>query len=180
MNTFLPALAHLDLKEGVELYNVIPYAFKVLTGNKKANDQINNLKLYASLPSIFDFSSKSYPFEALVKISKIDDKNDLFGFPIDDLPNSLCSELGSFLRNADNKLSHRVKIWELIKNAHENVERPDYSFILDTLIPLFEECDDDVKEVDFESLKGVEAAAHFLKSYKVGDKSLFEKIVNNL
>ena len=74
----------------------------------------------------------------------------------------------------------------MIENTEVTAEKPDFSLILNTLIPLFEEFDQTISNEHLffrwennsmpGNLEGVKAAAYFLKTYQINSKCLFEII----
>ncbi|KAK8863691.1 hypothetical protein M9Y10_011381 [Tritrichomonas musculus] len=193
MNTILPALAHIETKSFSPTEHLIK-AFKVLTGHKDAKDLINKDKFFDDLPSIYAFAKGSATIKIMVNIIEIKEGDDLFGLKEGSMALSLCEELSNFLSQESNKESYRVKIWNKIENTPKSDSKPDYSKILNVLIPLFEEYDKSVldehlffstegwkdKETLPENLEGIEAAAYFLKTYKVQKSTLFDTIKSRI
>ena len=189
MNTILPALAHIDMKNISPSEHLIK-AFKVLIGHKDTEYLINKDKFLEDFPSIFSFAKGSAAIKIMVIINKIEEGDDLFGLKDNSMALSLCEELSNFLSQEQNKSSYRAVIWRKIENTPESDSKPDYSMIMNALIPLFEEYDKSVLDEHLffstegwednetlpDNLEGIEAAAHFLRSYKVQGHTLFETI----
>ncbi|OHT07287.1 hypothetical protein TRFO_24631 [Tritrichomonas foetus] len=174
-NSFVPALAHIYHFENDQI-NILIESAKILLGQFVCpKDDKISYKLASTLPcpSLFD----TYSYDAFRRISKLHD-HDIFGNKQQNYVNSLCDELKHFIKS--NPESYRAKIFSLIKaNTQEFNPSEDP---IDTLMPLFEETDNENTGQFFSrdewlspsQPKGIANAYEFLKSTIVNEKSLLQ------
>lgn len=183
MNTFIPALSHIDFLSNDRQKLVT--AYYLLTKSNDNNDKKSRkipidkeTTLNSALPAVFNFNpdfSKSFARICMVLINQIPENQDFLGFDKNKVVLSLCNELHDHIsKNPD---SYRTFIWNKIKNSHHSSPQDG----LNTLLALFEVYNEEDKEKHLffntddwndklsppEDIKGAESAFNFLQNYIV-------------
>lgn len=193
MNTFIPALSHINASTNDRQKLVCAYYLltkstsKIKEKNKKfAIDKQNTFN--SSLPNVFNFKSNSFNNFAnsfMVLILPIPENCDFLGFDKNKLILSLRVELNDHIEN--NKNSYRTLIWNKLQNEKNNSENSNFfddddddGDSLNILLALFEVFDiDDIENHRFfntddwpnnitppEDIESARSAFNFLQKMK--------------